>query len=68
MGDQQRTGKIAREPFIAQITHPKLETATRACATSSIVLAFHILPVRRALIIYQARNSRTAQKFFENFV
>jgi hypothetical protein len=34
MGDQQRTGKIARQRFIAQITHPKLETATHACATS----------------------------------
>src|SRR5580765_159864 len=29
MSDQQRTGKIARQPFIPQLTHAKLETATR---------------------------------------
>jgi hypothetical protein len=34
MSDQQRTGEIARQPFIPQLTHAKLETATRACATS----------------------------------
>jgi len=38
MSNKQRAGKIARQAFITQITHVKLETASRPCATSSVVV------------------------------
>src|SRR5262249_1462990 len=57
MSDQQRAGKIVRSPFIAQITHPRLETARRACATSSVPLTFEFLFNRRAR---RYRSTKTA--------
>jgi hypothetical protein len=65
MSDQQRTGKIARRPFIAQLTHPKLETAPRACATSRSRRHSISCSVCRVLIYSGVRNGRTAQKFWE---
>src|SRR5205814_5567059 len=68
MGNQQRTGKIARHPFITQITHPKLETPTRDCATSRSGWHSTSCLVCRAVIHCGPCNGRTLRNFVENFV
>jgi hypothetical protein len=66
--NQQRTGKTARQPFITQITHVKLETASRRCATSSAVVRVYRNCVIARHFVLDVGTAEMPKKIVQNFV